>query len=150
MASVGECKWVVKNLSAIGTVSSSCVLMLTICCCLVGELLTKCLLVSCNKFYHLTCFSIAKMMWKKLTEKDCRELKLTTVNGKKGTPGDQVRVLLFLQLASHLEEGPLIWMMPIKNLNMMMMLTFYLIMRCFLMLLQTEQTPMRQFYFVCL
>ena len=31
-----------------------------------------------------------KQTWKKLTEKDCREWKLTTVHLKKGAPGDQV------------------------------------------------------------
>ena len=31
-----------------------------------------------------------KLTWKKLMENDCREWKLTTVDPKKGTPGDQV------------------------------------------------------------
>ena len=39
---------------------------------------------------------------------------------KKGAPGDQVQDLLCVQLASHLEEGALMWMMLIKNLIMMM------------------------------
>ena len=85
-----------------------------------------------------------RLTWKKLTEKDCREWKLTTVNPqdrstwrsgvrsaqpsrqehleirceicstlKTGAPGDQVWDLLCLQLASYLEEGPLMWMMPL-------------------------------------
>ena len=41
---------------------------------------------------------------------------------KKGAPGDQVGDLLCVQLASYLEGGPLMWMMPLhvnkKNLNM--------------------------------
>ena len=46
---------------------------------------------------------------------------------KKGAPGDQVWDLLCVQLASYLERGPLMWMMPctctlIKNLIMMMMM----------------------------
>ena len=32
---------------------------------------------------------------------------------KKGAPGDQVRDLLCVQLASYLERGPLMWMMPL-------------------------------------
>ena len=32
---------------------------------------------------------------------------------KKGAPGDQVRDLLCEQLASYLERGPLMWMMPL-------------------------------------
>ena len=32
---------------------------------------------------------------------------------KKGAPGDQVRDLLCVQLASCLERGPLMWMMPL-------------------------------------
>ena len=35
---------------------------------------------------------------------------------KKGAPGDQVRDLLCMQLASYLEGGSLMWMMPL-NLN---------------------------------
>ena len=31
-----------------------------------------------------------KQTWKKLTEKDCREWKLTTVDPQEGAPGDQV------------------------------------------------------------
>ena len=32
---------------------------------------------------------------------------------KKGAPGDQVRDLLFVQLASYMDRGPLMWMMPL-------------------------------------
>ena len=32
---------------------------------------------------------------------------------KKGAPGDQVQDLLCVQLASYLEGGPLMWMMPL-------------------------------------
>ena len=32
---------------------------------------------------------------------------------KKGAPGDQVRDLLCVQLASYLERGPLMWMTPL-------------------------------------
>ena len=32
---------------------------------------------------------------------------------KKGAPGDQVRDLLCVQLASYLEGGPLMWMMQL-------------------------------------
>ena len=32
---------------------------------------------------------------------------------KKGAPGDQVWDLLCMQLASYLEGGPLMWMMPL-------------------------------------
>ena len=59
----------------------------------------------------LTCNS--KLTWKKLTEKDCREWKLTTKTLKKEAPGDQVRDLLCLQLASYLQGGPLMRMMPL-------------------------------------
>ena len=45
-----------------------------------------------------------KLTWKKLTERDCHEWKLTTVD-----PQD----LLCVQLASYLERGPLMWMMPL-------------------------------------
>ena len=51
-----------------------------------------------------------KLTWKKLTERDGGEWKLTTVALKKGAPGDQV---LCVQLASYLERGPLMWMMPL-------------------------------------
>ena len=37
---------------------------------------------------------------------------------KKGAPGDQVCDLLCMQLASYLEGGPLMWMMPLHlNVN---------------------------------
>ena len=54
-----------------------------------------------------------KQTWKKLTEKDCREWKLTTLTLKKGAPGDQVWDLLCVQLAGYLERGLLMWMMPL-------------------------------------
>ena len=59
-----------------------------------------------------------KLTWKKLTESDCREWKLMTVSSrqlalKKGAPGDQVWDLLCVQLASYLERGPLMGMMPL-------------------------------------
>ena len=54
-----------------------------------------------------------KQTWKKLTEKDCREWKLTTVDPQERSPGDQVWDLLCVQLASYLERGPLMWMMPL-------------------------------------
>ena len=44
-----------------------------------------------------------KLTWKKLTEKDCCEWKLMTVDLKKGAPGDQVQDLLCVQLASYLK-----------------------------------------------
>ena len=49
---------------------------------------------------------------KKLTNKDCYEWVLTAVNHK-GAPRDQVRHMLWMQLASYLEGGPLMWMMPL-------------------------------------
>ena len=48
-----------------------------------------------------------KLTWKKLTEKDYREWKL------KPDPQDQVWDLLCMQLASYLERGPLMLMMPL-------------------------------------
>ena len=54
-----------------------------------------------------------KMTQKKLTEKDCCDWKLTKSTPKKGTPGDQVCDLLWVQLASYLEGGALMWMMPL-------------------------------------
>ena len=56
-----------------------------------------------------------KLTWKKLMEKDCRDWKLTTVDPQERStcPGDQGRDLLCVQLASYLEGGPLMWMMPL-------------------------------------
>ena len=34
---------------------------------------------------------------------------------KKGAPGDQVCDLLCVQLASYLERGPMMWMMPLHQ-----------------------------------
>ena len=45
-----------------------------------------------------------------MEETDEERLPLTL---KKGAPGDQVRDLLCVQLASYLERGPLMWMMPL-------------------------------------
>ena len=47
-------------------------------------------------------------------QKDCREWKLTKVDSpRKGAPGDQMWDLLCLHLASYLEGGPLISIMPL-------------------------------------
>ena len=54
-----------------------------------------------------------KQTWKKLTEKDCREWKLTTVDPQeRSTWRSGVRSGI-VQLASYLERGPLMWMMPL-------------------------------------
>ena len=57
--------------------------------------------------------------------KDCREWKLTTVDPQERSTW---RDLLCMQLASHLERGPLMWMIPLhmhvnkkqSNYDMMM------------------------------
>ena len=55
-----------------------------------------------------------KLTWKRLKEKDCCEWKLTTFDPQgKGAPGDQVWDLLCVQLASYLEGGQQMWMMPL-------------------------------------
>ena len=69
-----------------------------------------------------------KLTWKKLTEKDCHELKLTTVDPQeRSTWRSSVRSAMHAPIASYLEGDPLMWTMPmplhrlIKNLIMMMM-----------------------------
>ena len=54
-----------------------------------------------------------KQTWKKLTEKDCLSGSSPQLTLKKGAPGGQVWDLLCMQLASYLEKGPLMWMMPL-------------------------------------
>ena len=44
----------------------------------------------------------------KLREKDCSEWKLMTVDAQ-----ERCEILLCMQLASYLEGGPLMWMMPL-------------------------------------
>ena len=52
-----------------------------------------------------------KLTWKKLMEKDCRELPLTTVGPQeRSTWRSGVRSAMH---ASYLERGPLMWMMPL-------------------------------------
>ena len=46
-------------------------------------------------------------------EKDCREWKLTTVDPQEMTWRLGVRSVICMQLASYLEGGPLMWMMPL-------------------------------------
>ena len=46
-----------------------------------------------------------KMTWKQLTERDCREWKLSAIN-----PHDRCTCV---QQASYLEGGPLMWMLPL-------------------------------------
>ena len=54
-----------------------------------------------------------KLTWKKLKGKDCREWKLTTVDPQERcTWRSGVRSAMW-QLASYLEGGPLMWMMPL-------------------------------------
>ena len=53
-----------------------------------------------------------KMTWKQLTERDCREWKLSAIN-----PNDRHTRrsdLLCVQQASYLEGGPLMWMLPLS------------------------------------
>ena len=55
-----------------------------------------------------------KLTWKKLTEKDCREWKLTTVDPQeRSTWRSGVRSAVCVQLARFLERGPLMWTMPL-------------------------------------
>ena len=68
-----------------------------------------------------------KLTWKKLTERDCREWKLMRVDPQeRSTWRSGVRSAM--QLASYLERGPLMWMMPLhlnqKSDYYMMMLMF--------------------------
>ena len=50
------------------------------------------------------------MTWKQLAERDCREWKLSAINHHDRTPVD---LLLDLHQASYLEEGPLMWILPL-------------------------------------
>ena len=53
-----------------------------------------------------------KMTWKQLTERDCREWKLSAINPHdRHTWRSDVR-LPCMQQASYLEMGPLMWMLP--------------------------------------
>ena len=52
-----------------------------------------------------------KMTWKQLTERDCREWKLSAINPHDS--GDLVWDLPCVQQASYLEWGPLMWMLPL-------------------------------------
>ena len=69
-----------------------------------------------------------KLTWKKLTERDCREWKLTTVDPQeRSTWRSGVRSAM---LASYLERGSLMWMMPLhlhvnqkSDYDMMMTMT---------------------------
>ena len=54
-----------------------------------------------------------KLTWKKLMEKDCGEWSSRQLTLKKGAPRQQVWDLLWVQLASYLEGGPMMWMMPL-------------------------------------
>ena len=53
-----------------------------------------------------------KMTWKQLTERDCREWKISTID-----PRDRYTwrtdVSACKQQASYLEGGPLMWMLPL-------------------------------------
>ena len=64
-----------------------------------------------------------KLTWKKLTERDCREWKLTTVDSEeRSTWRSGVRSAM--RAASQLPgRGPLMWMMPLHvNQNLIMMI----------------------------
>ena len=54
-----------------------------------------------------------KLTWKKLTERDCREWKFTTVDPQERSTWRSGVRLLCMQLASYLERGPLMWMMSL-------------------------------------
>ena len=54
-----------------------------------------------------------KMTWKQLTEKDCREWKLSAINPMIDVPGDLLWDLPCVHQASYLEGGPLMWMLPL-------------------------------------
>ena len=69
-----------------------------------------------------------KMTWKQLTERDCREWKLSAINFMIDIPGDLVWDLPCVQQASYLEGGPLMWILPLylhinqkSNYDMMIM-----------------------------
>ena len=53
-----------------------------------------------------------KLTWKKLTERDCCEWKLTKVDPQERSTWRSGVRSLCVQLASYLERGPLKWMMP--------------------------------------
>ena len=60
--------------------------------------------------------SVGKMTWKQLTERDCREWKLSAIDLSTlmiETPGDLVCDLPCVQQASFLEGGPLLWIWPL-------------------------------------
>ena len=69
-----------------------------------------------------------KMTWKQLTERDCREWKLSVIDHHdRHTWRSGVRSANCVQQASYLEGGPLMWMLPpycmlIKNLMMMIIM----------------------------
>ena len=53
------------------------------------------------------------MTWKQLTERDCREWKLSAINPHdRYTWRSAVRSAM-LQQASYLEGGPLVWILPL-------------------------------------
>ena len=73
-----------------------------------------------------------KQTWKKLTEKDCREWKLVTADPQERSTWRSGVSSLCMQLASYLERGPLMWMMPLhlhvnKKSDYDMMIIFQLI-----------------------
>ena len=54
-----------------------------------------------------------KLTLKKLMENNCREWKLTTVDPQESSTERSGVRLLCVQLASYLEGGPPMWMMPL-------------------------------------
>ena len=54
-----------------------------------------------------------KRTWKKLMEKDCHEWKLMTVDPQERSTWRSGVRSACMQLASYLEGGPLMWMMPL-------------------------------------
>ena len=54
-----------------------------------------------------------KMTWKQLTERDCREWKLSLSTLMIDIPGDLMWDLPCVQQTSYLEGGPLVWMLPL-------------------------------------
>ena len=54
-----------------------------------------------------------KMTWKQLTERDCREWKLSAIDPLIDIPGDLVQDLPCVQPVSYLEVGPLMWVLPL-------------------------------------
>ena len=53
-----------------------------------------------------------KMTWKQLTERDCREWKVSAIDPH-DIPGDLVWDLPLVQQASYLEGGLLMWLLPL-------------------------------------